>query len=204
MKRLRTTLPVTLATLAATAFLLVSATAPASATPTTPSGLPLSSATTAVHAPVTNPDTGHTYTPTSIESRAELNAKGGDPVVTAYWTPERLKNAIPADTPASMAEVDKQVTELEQHASANDPLTIGSSPVAATSTTITPQAAPPVTNFSKTNGKVFYHNQTNGKDYVCSGSSINSDSKRLVVTAGHCVYGNPGNKWHSNWVFMPD
>ena len=60
-------------------------------------------------------------------------------------------------------------------------------------TTITPQAAPPVTNFSKTNGKVFFHNQTDGKDYVCSGSSINSDSKRLVVTAGHCVYGAPGN-----------
>lgn len=203
MKRSRTTLPVTLATLAATALLLVSATTPASAAPPTPSDPPLSSTTTAVRAPVTNPDTGQTYTPTSTASRAELNAKGGDPAVTAYWTPERLKNALPADTPTSTAEVDKKVTELEQHASADEPLTVGSSPVAAVSTTITPQAAPPVTNFSKTNGKVFYHNQTDGKDYVCSGSSINSDSKRLVVTAGHCVYGGPGNEWHSNWVFMP-
>lgn len=38
---------------------------------------------------------------------------------------------------------------------------------------------------------------------MCSGSSINSDSKRLVVTAGHCVYDAPGNEWHTNWIFAP-
>ena len=203
MKKYRITTLVTLAGLASAAFLAASATTPAAAAPTTPSGPPLSSTTTAVRAPVTNPATGRTYAPTSTTNTAKLTATGGDPAVTAYWTPERLKNAIPADTPASTARVNKQVNELERRASSDKPLTIGSSPVAATSTKITPQAAPPVTNFSKTNGKVFFHNQSDGKDYVCSGSSINSSSKRLVVTAGHCVYGAPGNKWHSNWVFMP-
>ena len=185
--------PITLATFASAAVLLISITAPASASPSSPSDPPLSSATTAVRAQVTNPDTNRTYTPSGTASKVDLNASSGDPIVAAYWTPERMKSAIPADTPTSTAEVDRQIDELKQQVSANEPLTDGSSPVAATSTTITPQAAPPVTNFSKTNGKVFFHNQTDGKDYVCSGSSINSDSKRLVVTAGHCVYGAPGN-----------
>ena len=64
-------------------------------------------------------------------------------------------------------------------------------------------AAQRVTNFSPTNGKVSFHNASNGKDYACSGSSVNSGSKRLVVTAGHCVYGAPGNTWHTNWMFIP-
>lgn len=194
---------ITLATFASAAVLLISITAPASASPSSPSDPPLSSATTAVRAQVTDPDTNRTYTPSSTASKVGLNASSGDPIVASYWTPERMKNAMPADTPTSTAEVDRQFDELKQQASANESLTDGSSPVAATSTTITPQAAPPVTNFSKTNGKVFYYNQADGKDYVCSGSSINSDSKRLVVTAGHCVYGAPGNEWHTNWIFAP-
>jgi hypothetical protein len=38
-------------------------------------------------------------------------------------------------------------------------------------------------------------------DYVCSGTSIASDNKRLVVTAGHCVYGF--DRFASQWVFVP-
>lgn len=60
-----------------------------------------------------------------------------------------------------------------------------------------------VTDFSKTNGKVFFRNAKSGKDYVCSGSAVNSGSKRLVSTAGHCVHGGPGGTWHQNWVFVP-
>lgn len=140
---------ITLATFASAAVLLISITAPASASPSSPSDPPLSSATTAVRAQVTNPDTNRTYTPSSTASKVGLNASSGDPIVASYWTPERMKNAMPTETPTSTAEVDRQIDELKQQASANESLTNGSSPVAATSTTITPQAAPPVTNFSK-------------------------------------------------------
>ena len=134
---------ITLATFASAAVLLISITAPASASPSSPSDPPLSSATTAVRAQVTDPDTNRTYTPSSTASKVGLNASSGDPIVASYWTPERMKNAMPADTPTSTAEVDRQFDELKQQASANESLTDGSSPVAATSTTITPQAAPP-------------------------------------------------------------
>lgn len=53
----------------------------------------------------------------------------------------------------------------------------------------------------ETTGKVFFTYK--GKDYVCSGASINSASKNVVSTAGHCVHGGKGEGWHTNIVFAP-
>lgn len=184
MTRFRNTYT-TLTTFVSAAVLLISTTVPASASPMASDPLS-SSTTTAVRAQVTALGANRTYTyvPTN-------NTSVGDPIVTAYWTPERMKSAIPTDTPTSTTEVNRQIDELEQPALADEPVTDGSSPVTAILNAITPQAVTPVTNFSKTNGKVFFRNQTDGKDYVCSGASVNSRSKRLVVTAGHCVHGGP-------------
>ena len=187
----------TLTTFVSAAVLLISTTVPASASPMASDPLS-SSTTTAVRAQVTALGANRTYTyvPTN-------NTSVGDPIVTAYWTPERMKSAIPADTPTSTTEVNRQIDELEQPALADEPVTDGSSPVTAILNAITPQAVTPVTNFSKANGKVFFRNQTDGKDYVCSAASVNSRSKRLFVTAGHCVHGGPGKDWHTNWIFAP-
>jgi hypothetical protein len=66
---------------------------------------------------------------------------------------------------------------------------------------------PPAT----TTGKVFFTTTGNGRteNWVCSGSTVNSNGKDVVFTAGHCVYGSlggevPGERWHTNWVFVPD
>lgn len=66
---------------------------------------------------------------------------------------------------------------------------------------------PPAT----TTGKVFFTTTGNGQteNWVCSGSTVNSNGKDAVITAGHCVYGSlggevPGEGWHSNWMFVPD
>jgi V8-like Glu-specific endopeptidase len=63
---------------------------------------------------------------------------------------------------------------------------------------------PPAT----TTGKVFFTTY-NGQRWVCSASTVNSNGKDAVITAGHCVYGSmggevPGEGWHSNWMFVPD
>lgn len=86
---------------ASVAVLLISTTVPASAASLTSDSVS-SSTTTAVRAQVTAPDTNRTYTyaPTN-------NTSVGDPVVTTYWTPERMENAIPVDTPTSTAEVNR-------------------------------------------------------------------------------------------------
>jgi len=47
-------------------------------------------------------------------------------------------------------------------------------------------------------GKVFF-TKSDGKNYVCSGSSIGG---RAVLTAGHCVSDGKG-AFHTNWVFIP-
>ncbi|GAA5041132.1 hypothetical protein HNP84_002422 [Thermocatellispora tengchongensis] len=56
-------------------------------------------------------------------------------------------------------------------------------------------------NLPTTVGKVFF--EVDGKPYWCSGSSIQSKYRNLVVTAGHCVYDTDKNKPVSNWVFIP-
>jgi V8-like Glu-specific endopeptidase len=56
---------------------------------------------------------------------------------------------------------------------------------------------------SATVGRAFFHNPVNGYDYACSASALNSGSKELVLTAGHCVHGGAGGTWMTNWVFVP-
>ena len=67
--------------------------------------------------------------------------------------------------------------------------------------------APPAT----TTGKVFFTTTGNGQteNWACSGSTVAGSGGDLVLTAGHCVYGDlggevPGEAWHSNWIFVPD
>ncbi len=65
---------------------------------------------------------------------------------------------------------------------------------------ITPQATP-VTNFPNTNGKLFFNGYGTGNAY-CSASALNTDTKRVIITAGHCVYDN--GAWMQNVVFVPN
>lgn len=90
MTRFRNTYT-TLTTFVSAAVLLISTTVPASASPMASDPLS-SSTTTAVRAQVTALGANRTYTyvPTN-------NTSVGDPIVTAYWTPERMKSAIPTD-----------------------------------------------------------------------------------------------------------
>lgn len=121
MTRFRNTY-VTLTTFVSAAVLLISTTVSASASPMTSDPLS-SSTTTAVRAQVTALGANRTYTYVPAN-----NTSVGDPIVTAYWTPERMKSVIPADTPTGTAEVNRQIDELEQPALADEPVTDGSSP----------------------------------------------------------------------------
>ncbi|MEU8250522.1 hypothetical protein [Nonomuraea sp. NPDC048916] len=58
-------------------------------------------------------------------------------------------------------------------------------------------------NLPKTIGKVFFE-WKDGNLYWCSGTSIQSQYRNLVATAGHCVYDIAGNdEVVSKWVFVP-
>ncbi|MEV4361405.1 hypothetical protein [Nonomuraea sp. NPDC049625] len=58
-------------------------------------------------------------------------------------------------------------------------------------------------NIPKTIGKVFFVDGS-GKFRWCSATSIQSNYRNLVSTAGHCVYDTDSNKaLLDNWVFVP-
>ncbi|MEV0144096.1 MULTISPECIES: hypothetical protein [unclassified Nonomuraea] len=58
-------------------------------------------------------------------------------------------------------------------------------------------------NLPKTVGKVFFVDGS-GKFRWCSATSVQSNYRNLVATAGHCVYDTDSNKdVLSNWVFVP-
>ena len=105
--------------------------------------------------------------------------------VEQYWTPERLSHAKPAPFQSKMSKTSMQKATAKASKLLKNDVTRTSDKV------------------SKANGKVFFRG-ADGGDYACSGSVVNSSSKRIVVTAGHCVHGGKGSAWHTNWVFVPN
>ncbi|MBW8485979.1 trypsin-like serine peptidase [Actinomadura parmotrematis] len=51
-----------------------------------------------------------------------------------------------------------------------------------------------------TTGKIFF--SARGRDYMCSGSTVRSANRDVVITAGHCVRPAEGG-WAADWVFVP-
>ena len=119
----------------------------------------------------------------------------------SYWTSERMANATPIESA-------EQIADAQAQAAAGDsikPMDEGkAAPEQVVAKPMAPTANASATKAETADGRVTNYSQTNGKDYVCSGSSVTSSSKRLVITAGHCVHGGGKNgKWHQNWVFVP-
>jgi V8-like Glu-specific endopeptidase len=165
-------------------------------------------------APVTDDLTGHVPT---AGPGTPMSAVDDVSAVTEYWTAERMEKAIPADelegdgTGQEFGALASATSPDESPAPSDDsdspkviaePVPPAEAP-AGTQAPASAESSPVEAGDSPTNGKVFFRNQQDGRDYVCSGSAVNSASKRLVITAGHCVHGGPGETWHANWVFAP-
>lgn len=167
--------------LAATALVLALS-SPAGADAAAPSPAP----TAADHmATVWDPDGGQTMSATETDAQA---------VLEDYWTAERMAAAEPVPSAVGETGLDDELAPLATGETRNlsepyrpaDPGTMDEA------------------HFSYTNGKVFFHDPSDGLDYVCSGGAVNSGSKRMVVTAGHCVNtGDGSDTWMQNWIFVP-
>ncbi len=135
----------------------------------------------------------------------------------AYWTPERMRAAIPADRDpklqkAARAFEAKQEQLAKTRKSRKPPKEDGpprsvrnaksavfdkKGPVTAAYDPNLPYYAPT----ARTMGKVFF--TKGGSSYVCSATVVNSEGKDTVWTAGHCVHDGKNATWHSNWSFVP-
>lgn len=109
-----------------------------------------------------------------------------------YWTPQRMKAAIPLDTPAS----GKPSAGSTGHPAG--PASRLASPQGPTGDTVRPDnlTAP------ATQGKVFFYDPADGNDYVCSAGTVNSPAKDMVFTAGHCINDCNGT-WMEDWAYAP-
>jgi len=132
-------------------------------------------------------------------SAAEVGAyqrTGGDPAVLGYWTPKRMEAAKPLDAPTDAKAVNRALGVLTRKLPG-----LVTPPAPSTLSTRTGASPAAVTTLSITNGKLFIDGFESGS--WCSASAINTPSKRVVVTAGHCVHAGRGGTWRSNLVFVP-
>lgn len=138
---------------------------------------------------------------TSPETPYAIQHSGdtGDP--TGYWTKERMMNAIPVENIEESDEKQKNILIEEEYKTSitTEPYNV-SYPVAPK-----PKNSDGIQLLNlilpSTAGKVFYTYKN--EDYACSGATINSNYKNLVMTAGHCLHGGKGKDWHSNVAFAP-
>ncbi|MFF2345211.1 hypothetical protein [Pseudarthrobacter sp. NPDC058119] len=108
-----------------------------------------------------------------------------------YWTPERMKAAVPGDTLAGKA--------LERGNRSSAALVEKGKPSTTQGTKGKPTIAKsenPVSHI----GKVFF--TLGGTNYVCSGNAVSSKNGSTVATAGHCVNEGPG-AYATNFIFVP-
>jgi V8-like Glu-specific endopeptidase len=102
--------------------------------------------------------------------------------VIRYWTPERMKQAVPADRDARPVPAKKPAKD-------------GGGETSGVSSTEVPEPYP------SAYGKVFFTSNS-GVNYVCSGSAVVSGNGSVVWTAGHCVNEGPGD-FYKNFLFVP-
>ncbi len=160
----------------------------------------------------------------SAEAKAAGTAKFGaaateTQILEAYWTPERMRAAKPAEDDSALASAATAYVQKQQadQKAGRKPVT-NDGPVRSADGVASKVFGPAATagGFAAaynpnlpyyvptayTAGKVFFTKPGIG-NYVCSGTIVNSEGKDTVWTAGHCVHGGSGGTWHTNWTFVP-
>ena len=113
----------------------------------------------------------------------------------AYWTPQRMRDAIPMTAPKSAA-----LPALPLPKATATGRRILARPVGAKG--LSPNVARPnVLSTSTTQGKVFFVDPATDTAYVCSGGTIDNPAGDMVTTAGHCVYDS--GRWMTDWIYVP-
>ncbi|CAM5525448.1 peptidase [Streptomyces mordarskii] len=131
---------------------------------------------------------------TAVSTHKSAASRSSAESAENYWTPQRMRRAVEADTPADAKASRKAAVDA-----AAKPSQLAKPQKATTSK----KARGIRIATSIVQGKVFFHNPTNGGDYACSAAAVNNPTKNMVFTAGHCVHGGAGGTWATNWVFVP-
>jgi V8-like Glu-specific endopeptidase len=161
----------------------------------------------------------------SLCSHAAPSAEEQSERILAYWTPDRLRDATPENLPTIKAKDDVAISSAisssapsvtgkaleptlhlqpdytpmyapKMYTATSKVGDVGKAELQFSSTRLVPQNANLTYPYS-TAGKIFF-TKPSGSNSWCSASVIN---KRIVLTAGHCVYSTAG--YNKNFVFVP-
>ena len=139
--------------------------------------------------------------------------------LAAYWTPDRMRAAVPMDSSPALANAYQKFQALDasrvkaagrtKARPAPDGPELKMAPQTSSEVAAHPTASAaaynPNLNYwtptAYTNGKVFFN--MNGGSYQCSAAIVNTEGKDTVWTAGHCVNAGSGGQWATNWTFVP-
>jgi hypothetical protein len=135
------------------------------------------------------------FAATAVPARAAKPQSEHDRIV-AFWTPERVAKAVPRDfvrDPATGRFSPKPYVKPGGGGSGGTGSVIGAS-------------WPNNNKVNNTVGKVLF--EMSGSYYVCSATVVNdgstSNSKSVVLTAGHCIIDESNGTFATNWMFIPN
>ena len=115
----------------------------------------------------------------------------------AYWTPERIANAVPRDFVRGSDGTFRPAKGAPVKPDARPGGGSGGNNVTGASWTSGKQIL-------TTSGKVVF--TMNSGDYICSGTVVtdNRNNYSIVLTAGHCAYDASDGGFARNWMFIPE
>ncbi len=134
-----------------------------------------------------------------VSTTIDATARG----TATYWTRERMANARPyrMRAPAGAGGATTTATATTGPRVSVRPASGALGGNGATALAAAGLARPYTNLPDRLNVKVFFSKATGG-NFVCSGTIVNSSTKRMVSTAGHCVSDGAG-QFHRNVVVVP-
>ncbi|WP_199429497.1 trypsin-like serine peptidase [Qaidamihabitans albus] len=138
-------------------------------------GLALAGGSAALAVPAVAAPSADAAADRAVVRHEAATTKGEQSRVSAYWTAERMAEALPADV--RFAEAGKKAPAAKKARAAAVP-----------------------ENPQPRLGKVFF--TLGGQNYVCSGTATSSSNADVVTTAGHCLNEGPG-AFATNFAFVP-
>jgi V8-like Glu-specific endopeptidase len=154
---------------------------------------------------------GATASPAKVQDPVQpqiASATLSTSTAAGYWTPERMRAAVPGDVLAAKAVARQVIVPWQvngpRQLNGNGLAGLGEqgslTKIAGTSrkgkTSALHKDELPVSHI----GKVFF--TLGGANYVCSGNSVAAGNKSTVSTAGHCLNQGPG-AFATNFIFVP-